>query len=326
MDELASGFELGLGLDQAEGDRLVVDDRAAESDPFPSIGDRVLEGGARDANGLRADADTSRLQGRERDPVPFALAADEVLRRHAHALENQRAGVRGVLAELVLNARNPVARRVGRHGEARDSLLAGGRVGDGEQEAHPRDRAAADELLAAVDDPSVALAHRTRAQIRGIRPGLRFGEREARNPLARRHRSQQALLLRPGAVSFQDGACRRVVNGDEGGDRGVPGGDLLQRHGVGQGVQPGPAPLGRGRGAEEAEGGEFADNLRLNSPFALAQRGPRGEFLLCEGARRGDNKALRGQGFRVGDIEHGRFLPGAGFTRKRARAPPPQSR
>ena len=49
--------------------------------------------------------------------IALAFLAETVVRRQAHILEHDLAGVGGVLAELVLDARDDVARRVGRHDE-----------------------------------------------------------------------------------------------------------------------------------------------------------------------------------------------------------------
>jgi hypothetical protein len=52
-----------------------------------------------------------------------------------------------------------VAGRIGRHQEAGDALLAGGLVGDGEDDGDVGVLAGGDELLDAVEHPLVAVAH-----------------------------------------------------------------------------------------------------------------------------------------------------------------------
>jgi hypothetical protein len=56
-----------------------------------------------------------------------------------------------VLAHLALGAGDAVARRGGGHQEAGDALLAGGLVGDGEDDGHVGVLAGGDELLDAVE-------------------------------------------------------------------------------------------------------------------------------------------------------------------------------
>jgi hypothetical protein len=63
-----------------------------------------------------------------------------------------------VLAHLFFNAGDDVTRRRGRHQEAGDALLAGGLVGDGEDDGDLGVLAGGDELLDAVEHEIVAVA------------------------------------------------------------------------------------------------------------------------------------------------------------------------
>ena len=91
-----------------------------------------------------------------------------------------------MLAQLLLFSRHAVARGVAGHDEGADALLARVRVGHREDQEEFAALAAADELLGAVDDELVALAHRAGFQVGRVRAGLRFGQREARVVIAAR--------------------------------------------------------------------------------------------------------------------------------------------
>jgi hypothetical protein len=94
----------------------------------------------------------------ERDAQALALFAQPVGGRHAAVLEHDLRRVAGVLAQLVLDARHRVARRVGGHDEGADALLARGLVGDRHDDGHVAVLAAGDELLDAVEHVLVALS------------------------------------------------------------------------------------------------------------------------------------------------------------------------
>jgi hypothetical protein len=74
---------------------------------------------------LRGDADTAAFEVGQGDLVAFALLPQAVGHRHLHVFEEDLAGVGGVLAEFVLDPRDRVARRIGRHDERADPALAG---------------------------------------------------------------------------------------------------------------------------------------------------------------------------------------------------------
>src|SRR5690349_3321875 len=65
-DEQAGRVDLHLHVGERERDRLVLDDRAAELGALLRVRERVLVGGAGDADRLRADARPGRLEGRHR--------------------------------------------------------------------------------------------------------------------------------------------------------------------------------------------------------------------------------------------------------------------
>src|SRR6476659_643903 len=65
-DEQAGGVDLHLHVGEGEGDRLVLDDRLAELLPLFGVLERVLVGGAGDADRLRADGGSAGLEGLHR--------------------------------------------------------------------------------------------------------------------------------------------------------------------------------------------------------------------------------------------------------------------
>ena len=93
------------------------------------------------------------------------------------------------------------AGRVGFHDESRDAARALVlRVGARHQREDAGVRRVGDEALGAVDDVVVAVADGRGAQRRGVRAGVRLGQRERGDQLAGRQPRQVLLLLRLGAV------------------------------------------------------------------------------------------------------------------------------
>ena len=110
MDQLARRLDLRRHLGEAELHRLVLEDRLAEGDALLRIRERRVERGARHADRLRADADAPAFEARERDLQALAFLAEQVRGRDAAVLEHDLRGVAGVLAELVLEARDACSR------------------------------------------------------------------------------------------------------------------------------------------------------------------------------------------------------------------------
>ena len=114
--EQARGVELGRHVGEHELDGLVLRDGDAEALALLRVGDRLLERGARDAERLRGDADAPAVERGHRDLEALADVADDRARRGDLAvLEEDRARVRGVDAELVVVRRSACSRacRVG---------------------------------------------------------------------------------------------------------------------------------------------------------------------------------------------------------------------
>jgi hypothetical protein len=79
------------------------------------------------------------------------------------------------LPEFFFEARDAVARGVGRDDKGADAAAAGGGVGHREDDRNIGIRAGGDELLGAVQHPAIAATLRACFQRDGIGAGLRLG-------------------------------------------------------------------------------------------------------------------------------------------------------
>ncbi|MNQ72638.1 hypothetical protein D3C85_873480 [compost metagenome] len=269
MDHLPRHGDLGGHVGQAEGHRLVLDDRLAEGHPLVGIVARRLERRASHAHRLGGDADAPALEVAQGDAVALALLAQAQAGRDAQLIELDLAGVRGVLAELVLDPHHRVPRCVSGHDKGADALLAGCRIGHGEDDHHPGVAARGDELLAAIEHIVFAVAPGAAAQVTGIRTGLGFGEGEGAEHPALGQRAEEALLLLIAAV-FQDRhAAHRVVHAHDGRAGAVAGGDFLQGHGVAQVAGLRAAPVFRHQHAHEPQLAHLGDGLGRETVLAV---------------------------------------------------------
>src|SRR3546814_13911891 len=101
--------------DLHELDALIVYHAPVRLAPVVDVGDRILEGGPRDAEGVRRDARARLVQGAEEALQAFAGPADQVAARHAAALARDRGGARAAMAPLFLLAQSSsYDRRVGK--------------------------------------------------------------------------------------------------------------------------------------------------------------------------------------------------------------------
>ena len=82
---------------------------------------------------------------------------------------------------------------------------------------------------------------------------MRLGQAEAAELLAAGQRHEEALLLRVVPKRVDRPADHRVLDADDGRDRAVAGGDLLQREGERHVVEAGAAPALRDHDAQHAE-------------------------------------------------------------------------
>ena len=294
-DELARGFDLRRHVGELEIDRLMLDERLAEARPLARVGERRVERRARHADRLRRDADAPRLEIRERDPVALAFAPEQIRGGHPAVLEDDLRGVGGALAELLLDARDDVARRRGLDEERRDALLARVLVGDREHDGDVGVLAGRDELLDAVQHEVRALALGARRDRRGVGSHVRLGEAEAAELVAARERHEEALLLHVGAERVDRAADDRVLDADDRRDGTVARGDLLERDRQRQVVEPGAAPALRHDDAQHAQLAERRELRARKMMLAIPARGVRRESLLRERANRsrGSTAALR---------------------------------
>jgi hypothetical protein len=100
---------------------LELADRLAELLALAGVGDGVVQGGLREADGARGDAEPSAVERRQGDPEPLALLAQPVAGRHADALEQHLGRRRGGHPHLALGGRRLEAGGVRRHEEGGDA-------------------------------------------------------------------------------------------------------------------------------------------------------------------------------------------------------------
>jgi hypothetical protein len=105
-----------------ERDRLVLDERNAESLAFPGIGECCFESGPGDAHGLGGDADAPALEITERDFQSLAFPAQAQALRDPAILKDDLGCIRSAQAKLVLDAGDAVARGRTRDQEGADAL------------------------------------------------------------------------------------------------------------------------------------------------------------------------------------------------------------
>ncbi|MCY1350752.1 hypothetical protein D9M69_369940 [compost metagenome] len=282
VDHLPGDGDLRGHVGQAEGHGLVLDDRLAEGLALMGVVPCRLEGRTGHAHGLSGDADAAAFQVGQGDTVAISFRAQAQRCRYAHLVQLDLAGVRGVLAEFFLHPHHLVAGGIGGDDEGADALLAGLRIGDGEDDHHAGMLAGGDELLGAVQHVMIAVAARAGAQVAGIGTGLGLGEGEGADHLARGQRLQEALLLLLAAVFENGHAAHRIVHAHDRGAGAVTGGDLLQGHGVGEVAGGRAAPLLGHQHAEKAQLGHLAQCLGREAVFAVPGLGEGFQPLLGE--------------------------------------------
>src|SRR5262245_2662110 len=108
------------------------DDGLAELPPRFGISERFFIGGARDADGLRRDADAAAFEICEGDRKSFTAFAENPVFRNGAVAQCYRTRVGSADAELVLHAVDGEARRIGRYDERGQSLFS--KIGIGHRE------------------------------------------------------------------------------------------------------------------------------------------------------------------------------------------------
>ena len=102
---------------------LLVGERAAEGLPLADVRQRVLEGARRHRDGVEARHQALALEDAHDLVEADALAAQQVLGRHAHVLEGELGGVRGAHAHLVQRPADGEPGRLALDEEHRDALV-----------------------------------------------------------------------------------------------------------------------------------------------------------------------------------------------------------
>src|SRR5580704_1780772 len=260
--------DLGRHVGEAEGHRLLLDDRLAEGRALAGIGEGGLISGARHPDRLRSDPDAAAFQVGERNLVAFAFRAQHQIGGQLDLLEDELGGVGGALAELVLDPGHPKTGAVGRYEKGADAPLALFGVGHREDDSDLRVLAGGDELLGTAQHPAVAVASRPRLDRRCVGAGLRLCQAKAGEHLAFRHRPEEPplLLLRP--VLQDRHAADRVLHAENRRDRTLPSSDLLHDEGVADMVGARPAIFLGHQHAHKPELAELGD--RIGRKFLLA--------------------------------------------------------
>ncbi|MCY1297391.1 hypothetical protein D9M70_468280 [compost metagenome] len=255
VDVVLRHRQLHLQVGQFEAGVLEGEDRLAEH--AAALG--VLQGafqhrlGAGDA----ADGDGQPLPGQFLHQVDEALprqAAQQVLLRHAHVLEEQHGGVLGVQADLAQRLGLAEAGPVGFHQDQRDVLGALARgAGLGDHDHDVAVGAVGDEGLGAVDDVLVAVQHRAGLDRLQVGTGVRLGHGHGADGVPGRHPRQPFELLGLAAEVHQV-AGNYVVHTEADQPRGQAGAvDLFGGDHREAPVQPQAAVGFRGGGVEHAE-------------------------------------------------------------------------
>ena len=219
------------------------------------MGDRVVVGSLRDADGPRGDVDPSGLEPSHHVLEATALdPAHQICRRHRALLEDQLGGVDALVAELRDRFDHAKARVALLDDEAGHPTVA--RVGPGIRERQERQRVAlaavGDEELRAADEVLVPAARRDRTDRLHVRPGVRLGQREAAARLAAREAGQEARALRLGPVVEHDQRGHRVAV-DDARQRHPAAAELLDDPRVRPDVQAEAAVCRRHQRAEQTE-------------------------------------------------------------------------
>ncbi len=185
----------------------------------------------------------------------LALAAEPVVERHAHAVEDELGGEGGAHAELVppLLAQREAGHAL-LHEKRAQAALAGGGV-DHEDVARRLvvDAAVGDEGLAAVEDVAVALPARARGHRQHVRPHLGLRHAQAADPLTRSGLGQHALPLERVAVDVDVLGEQHRVRQQRQREAGIRCGERLAHLHHGDRVQVGAAVLLGQRDAQQTQ-------------------------------------------------------------------------
>ena len=233
--EQAGGLQLGGDPGQRPLPALELGQLAPERRARLRIGDGDVEPGGEAAAAHGGDVDARQIDRRQRRPQSFAGRHHHPFGRQRHVGEAHVGDARHMAADEIVGRADLDAFGLARHQEARDPARARTRLGLGEDEMLVDMRRVADPGLGAVERPAAAGARRQRGYRRRVRAGLRFGEQEAAEPLARDQRPEDLVV--PGMAGMGGDGGHAVFLGDEGQRRGrIERADGLgdQRHGAGR--------------------------------------------------------------------------------------------
>jgi hypothetical protein len=126
--------------------------------------------------------------------VALSLGADQVIRRDTAILQKYLRGIGRALSHFLLHTADLVTRVTGGNDEGADALLARRGIGYRENDRDIGILARGNKGLAAVQHVIVAVSPRARLERGGVGTGLRFGQAEATQHLARGQRPQIGLF------------------------------------------------------------------------------------------------------------------------------------
>ena len=213
-------------------------DGAAELLALVAEGERLLIGALRQTKRHRRRADPLAVigvhQAREAAPQPFRRG-DHHRVRHFQTLEDDldlgdaaQPHGRFTLADDQAFRRAGV--RVAHREEAADALLEAVLENPRENEMQPRDAAAGNPVLLAVDDPIVALSVGPRGHLAGSAAGIRFGDADRRLIAAQHHLGRYLALVVVAIFHHRADRAHIAFHGDPPGDAAYLGHFHDQQH------------------------------------------------------------------------------------------------
>ena len=179
QDEHAGGVDAGVHVGEHIGDRLMLMNLLAELSAVFGVRNGGIKGGAGNTECLRGDTDASAFQIGKRNGEAFAARAEQLGLIDFAVIQNNRAGVRGADAELMLGSLHIEAGCVGGHDKSGQTFFAQVRVGHRKHNGQLRPLAVGNELLIAVQYPLAMAKFGRGFKIIGFRACLRFGQTKA---------------------------------------------------------------------------------------------------------------------------------------------------
>ena len=288
VGEQPRGLDLRGDVRDLALDRLVLGDRLAPGLPLLRVRDRLVQGALGEADPEGGDPDAPALQRVHELPEATPSLAKQVGLGHPAVREAQRAGVGGVPAHLAVGLADLVAGRPVGDDDVRDLAAVVGLVGQRGDRHATGDvgPCVGDELLRAVDHELAVGEPRGRAGVPRVGAGLRLREPERGQlpPAAQVRQPLRLLLIRAPEVNRH--RAEGAVGGDRDRQRGVDGGQLLDRYRVGKGVGPAAPVLLRKRDPHQAQLTQLRHQLIGKALRAVQLRGDRRHLVAREVADR----------------------------------------